>query len=126
MRNFSKKFKKQWGVVFLILFLFLYPGFLLAAEVLQVSSSTLLRIGDQNRTYTLKLFCIEVDPENEFEARSWLKDKLPRRTKVNFRPVGIEEGVLLARVTPLGKDMDLSSELISRGLGHFDCASNDN
>ena len=36
-----------------------------AAEILQVSSSSVLLIGDHNRTYTVKLACTEISPDLE-------------------------------------------------------------
>ena len=57
-----------------------------AAEVLQVRSSSLLQVGDHNRTYTVALACSAVDASQEAEATAWLRQELPRRRKVNLRP----------------------------------------
>ena len=53
-----------------------------AAEVLQVRSSSLLQVGDHNRTYTVALACSAVDASQEAEATAWLRQELPRRRKV--------------------------------------------
>lgn len=92
-----------------------------AAEVLQVRSSSLLQVGDRNRTYTVALACSKVDPSQEAEATAWLRQELPRRRKVNLRPVGSSEGQLMARVTPIGAESDLSSGLIAAGLASNSC-----
>jgi len=92
-----------------------------AAEVLQVRSASLLQVGDRNRSYTVRLACLEVDPANEADARAWLKQELPRRRRVNLRPEGSDDGVLLARVTPLGASRDLSDALVAAGLGRATC-----
>ena len=92
-----------------------------AAEVLQVRSSSLLQVGDRNRTYTVALACSDVDPSQEAEATAWLRQELPRRRKVNLRPVGSSEGQLMARVTPIGAESDLSSGLIAAGLASNSC-----
>ena len=92
-----------------------------AAEVLQVRSSSLLQVGDHNRTYTVSLACSAVDASQEAEATAWLRQELPRRRKVNLRPVGSSEGQLMARVTPIGAEHDLSTGLIAAGLASNSC-----
>ncbi len=92
-----------------------------AAEVLQVRSSSLLQVGDHNRTYTVALACSAVDASHEAEAIAWLRQELPRRRRVNLRPIGSSEGQLMARVTPIGADHDLSSGLIAAGLASNSC-----
>lgn len=94
-----------------------------AAEVLQVRSSSLLQVGDRNRTYTVVLACAAVDPVLEDEAVRWLRDQLPRRRRVNLRPVGSLDGQLLARVTPLGEQTDLSTGLVASSLAVDSCQS---
>ncbi len=93
----------------------------MAAEVLQVRSSTLLQIGDRNRNYSVRLACIAVDPVNEEAAVELLKKAVPRRKRVNLRPEGNEEGVLIARVTPLDADQDLGVSLVTNGLASQSC-----
>ena len=92
-----------------------------AAEVLQVRSSSLLQVGDRNRTYTVELACAAVDPLQEEEAVRWLRTQLPRRRRVNLRPVGSKDGQLLARVTPLGDQDDLSAGLVAASLAVDSC-----
>ena len=77
------------------------PLALQAAEVLQVRSGTLLQIGDGNRNYTVRLACLDVTPEANAKAVAWLRQQLPRRSRVNLRPVGSENGILVARVSRL-------------------------
>jgi len=92
-----------------------------AAEVLQVRSSTLLQIGDRNRNYSVRLACVAVDPVNEEAAVDLLKKAVPRRKRVNLRPEGNEDGVLIARVTPLDADQDLGLSLVTSGLATQSC-----
>lgn len=87
-----------------------------AAEVLQVRTGVLLQVGDQNRSYPVQLGCISVSPEHSGAAQDWLRQQLPRRTRVNLRPLGSADGVLLARVQVLRGGDDLGSGLISAGL----------
>ena len=92
-----------------------------AAEVLQVRSGTLLQVGDHNRTYTVELACVAVPTGGDEAAAAWLREALPRRTKVNLRPVGNDGGTLVARVQRLGSvdagnAPDLGSGLVAAGL----------
>lgn len=94
----------------------------LAAEVLQVRNSSLLLIGDRNRTYTVHLACLEVDPQDEEAASDWLRAALPRHKRVNLRPQGTMNGALLARVSIIGTpSFDLTDGLVGVGLAHLTC-----
>lgn len=95
--------------------LVLAPGVAAAAELLQVRSPSLLQVGDSNRSYTVELACMTpIDAERD-QALAWLRQQLPRRSRVNLRPIGNHDGILLARVQKLGADQDLSSGLIEAG-----------
>ena len=94
---------------------------LLAAEVLQVSSSSILLIGDHNRTYTVEIACAEISPDLEEKSVIWLKKQLPRHTKVNLKPKGSVDGVLVARVIPFNSDSDITGKYISEGLAKNKC-----
>ena len=92
-----------------------------AAEVLQVSTATLLRVGDGNRNYSVGLACIQVEPNQEAEAIGWLRSELPRRSRVNLRPMGQDNGVLLAQVQKIGSPTDLATGLVAQGLARSSC-----
>lgn len=93
-----------------------WPGTALAAELLQVRTATLLQIGDGNRNYAVELACIGVDPADQAAAMAWLRQELPRRTRVNLRPYGERGGLLLAGVSRLDGDRDMGTGLIAAGL----------
>ncbi len=101
------------------------PLALQAAEVLQVRSGTVLQIGDGNRNYTVRLACLSVAPDANALAVAWLRQQLPRRSRVNLRPVGSEDGILVARVSRLESGPstgspppgpDLGQGLVAAGL----------
>ncbi len=100
---------------------FMSPLDLLAAEVLQVQTSSTIRLGDRNRNYTVKLSCLEIDQEKEDLAKVWLRKELPRGSKVNLMPLGSEEGVLLARIIPLKSNIELSKKMVDLGIGRSTC-----
>lgn len=92
-----------------------------AAEVLQVRSATVLQVGDGNRNYTVELACISVDQAQEQASIDWLRHELPRRSRVNLRPMGQDNGVLMAKVQKLGESQDLASGLVAAGLAASSC-----
>ena len=108
-------------IFILLIFIFSCFSKVYAAEVLQVSSSSVLLIGDNNRTYTVKIACTEISPDLEERSFNWLKKKLPRHTKVNLKPKGSVDGVLVARVIPFDSDSDITGKYISEGLAKNKC-----
>ena len=92
-----------------------------AAEILQVTNSSVLLIGDHNRTYTVKLACIEISPDLEGKSVNWLKKELPRNTKVNLKPKGSVDGVLVAKVIPFNSNIDITEKYINQGLATNKC-----
>lgn len=96
-----------------------------AAEVLQVRSAALLQVGDQNRSYSVALACLELPADQGSAATDWLRRDLPRRTKVNLRPQGSDQGMLVARVERLDRGTDVAQDLIAAGYGQLrsDCQS---
>ena len=108
-------------IFILLLSFFSFFAKVYAAEILQVSSSSVLLIGDNNRTYTVKIACTEVSPKLEEKSVNWLKKQLPRHTKVNLKPKGSADGVLVAKVIPLNSKNDISEKYIEEGLAKNTC-----
>ena len=92
-----------------------------AAEILQVSSSSILLIGDNNRTYTVKIACAEINSDLEEKSVDWLRKELPRHTKVNLKPKGSLDGVLVAKVIPFNSNIDITEKYIYEGLATNNC-----
>ena len=115
MHNFKMK------IIVLFIYLFCLIPKVYAAEILQISNSSVLLIGDNNRTYTVKIACTEIRPELEEKSLEWLKKKLPRHTKVNLKPKGSIDGILIARIIPFNRNIDISEEYIKEGLAINKC-----
>ena len=94
-----------------------------AAEILQIKGSNRILVGDQNRNLDIKLFCVEVNENNELEAKSLLKKEFPRGSKVKIKPFGSESNLLLAKVYNLSGSSEMSELLISKGLTKENCNS---
>ncbi len=115
MNNFHLKF------FILLLFIFSFCFQINSAEILQVSNSTILLVGDNNRTYTVKIACAEISPDLEERSVSWLKKQLPRHTKVNLKPKGSIDGALVARVIPFNSNVDITDKYINEGFAKNKC-----
>ena len=115
MRNLSVK------ILILVILFFSVCFQVQAAEILQVTSSSVLLIGDNNRTYTVKIACTEINPKLEERSVNWLKKQLPRHTKVNLKPKGSLDGVLVAKVIPFNSNIDITDKYINEGLAEKTC-----
>ena len=119
---FKKNLNKQLGIFFcLVIFNFFYPMVLPAAEVLQVSNSSTLLIGDQNRTYRVKIACLEVDPSKESSIVDLISLKIPRHSRVNLKPKGSEDGMLVSRVISLDGGEDIGELILSKNWAKNTC-----
>ena len=113
------KFYTKFFILLIVLFSFFSEVF--AAEILQVTSSSVLLIGDNNRTYTVKIACTEISSDMEERSVSWLKKQLPRHTKVNLKPKGSVDGILVAKVIPFNSNIDIGEKYINEGLAKNKC-----
>jgi hypothetical protein len=96
--------------------LLICPSAALAAEVLSVQGSTQLQVGDHNRIYGVRLACVQVNPPQEVAALDLVRQRLPRHSRINLRPVGASDGELLAQVKILPGGDDLGLSLVAAGL----------
>jgi endonuclease YncB( thermonuclease family) len=103
-----------------LLVLLQLPAIAEAAELRQVRTGTVLQVGDSNRSYSVRLACIAVDEAHQQEAVRWLRQAAARGSRVNLRPLGEQDGELLARVTSLPRgqrpSQDLGAGLVAAGL----------
>lgn len=106
---------------FLLFITFMFPLFTSAAEVLQVTDSSTLLIGDQNRTYTVKIACLEVSPSQDKSVITFLRSELPRHSRVNLRPKGAKDGVLISKVISIENKNDIGAQIVSKDLARSTC-----
>ena len=104
------------NISFLFIFFFGFSYQVFGAEVLQVRSSSLLLVGDHNRTYTVRIACSEVKTDLELDTINWLRSQLPRHTKVNLRPKGLVDGILVAKVIPMKTGLDITESYLNNGF----------
>ena len=94
-----------------------------SAEILQIKSSNTILVGDQNRTLTIGLFCVEVNENDELEATNILKSEFPRGSKVKIKPFGFKENLLLAKVFNIKGTKEMTEILVAKDLTSEICPS---
>lgn len=114
MNNFSK-------FLIIIFIIVLYPLKAHPVEILQIKTSSSILIGDQNRNLTIRLFCLEVNEDDELEAINLLKKEFPRGSKVKIKPYGFKENILIAKVFNIKGTKEMTELLISKDLTKQDC-----
>ena len=106
-------------IVFLIV---LYPIRTYSAEILQINNSSSILVGDQNRDLTIKLFCVEINNEDDEKiALNLLKKEFPRGSKVKIKPIGFKENILIAKVFDINETKEMSDLLIAKNLSKQTC-----
>ena len=99
----------------------LNPVVVNSAEILQIKSSNTILIGDQNRNLTIRLFCVDVNENDELEATNLLKSQFPRGSKVKIKPIGYKEKFLLAKVFNINGTKEMSEILVAKDFTKENC-----
>ena len=94
-----------------------------SAEILQINSSNTILVGDQNRNLTIRLYCVDVNENDELEATNLLKSEFPRGSKVKIKPFGFKENLLLAKVFNLNGNKEMTELLVAKDLTNEICPS---
>ena len=120
MQNF-----KLISKIFLLLstlFIFTLKTFSVnAAEVLQITNSSTILIGDQNRNYTVEIACLDLEPSKESSVIDYLKSELPRHSRVNLKPKGFQDGVLIAKIISIENNIDIGDMIVSKKWAKSNC-----
>ena len=115
--------KKLSKILILICLIVLNPVIVNSAEILQIKSSNTILVGDQNRNLTIRLFCLDVNENDELEATNLLKSEFPRGSKVKIKPFGSQENVLLAKVFNIKSNKEMTELLVAKDLTSEICPS---
>ena len=94
-----------------------------SAEILQINKSNTILVGDQNRNLTIRLFCVDVNETDEFEAINLLKGEFPRGSKVKIKPFGLKDNLLLAKVFNIKGSKEMTELLVAKDLTSEICQS---
>ena len=115
--------KKLSKILIIVCLIVLNPVIANSAEILQIKSSNTFLGGEQNRNLTVKLFCVDVNENDELEATNLLKSEFPRGSKVKIKPFGFKENVLLAKVFNIKGTKEMTELLVSKDLTSEICPS---
>ena len=115
--------KKVSKILIIVCLIVLNPLVVNSAEILQIKSSNTILVGDQNRNLTIKLFCVDVNENDELVAANLLKSEFPRGSKVKIKPFGFNENVLLAKVFNINGTKEMTELLVSKDLTSEICPS---
>jgi len=94
-----------------------------SAEILQIKSSNIILVGDQNRNLNIGLFCVDVNENDELEATNLLKSEFPRGSKVKIKPFGFKDNVLLAKVFNIKGTKEMTDLLVAKGFNKQQCSN---
>ncbi len=93
-----------------------------SAEILQINNSSSILVGDQNRDLSIKLFCVDINDEDDEQiAINLLKKEFPRGSKVKIKPINFDENILVARVFNINETKEMSELLIAKDLTKETC-----
>ena len=113
--------KKVLNFLIIICLIVINPLVVNPAEILQIKSSNTILVGDQNRNLTIRLFCVDVNVNDELEATNILKHEFPRGSKVKIKPFGFKENVLLAKVFNIKGTMEMTDLLVAKDFITDNC-----
>ena len=113
--------KKLSKILIIVCLIVLNPVIANSAEILQIRNSNTILVGDQNRNLTIRLFCVDVNVNNELEATNLLKSEFPRGSKVKIKPFGFKENLLLAKVFNIKGTKEMTELLVAKDLNRESC-----
>ncbi len=116
------KLKKITSFLIIFFLVVLYPIRTYSAEILQINNSSSILVGDQNRDLAIKLFCVEINNEDDEKiALNLLKKEFPRGSKVKIKPTGFKENIIIAKVFDINETKEMSDLLIAKNLSKETC-----
>ena len=115
--------KKLSKIFLIICLIFLNPIVVCSAEILQIKNSNTILVGDQNRDLTIKLFCVDVNEIDEFEAINLLKSEFPRGSKVKIKPLGFQDNILIAKVFNITGTKEMTDLLVDNLFIKENCSN---
>ena len=102
---------KLLQIIFIFIFISLYPINAYSAEILQINDTNTILVGDQNRSLYLSLYCIDINENEKEQATEILKENFPRGTKVKIKPFGSNANRLVAKIFRVDDDTEMTQLL---------------
>ena len=90
--------KKLIKVTLIFICIVIFPINTYSAEILRINDVNTILVGDQNRSLSLSLYCIDINENEKDKATEILKKNFPRGTKVKIKPLGSNGKRLFAKI----------------------------
>ena len=92
-----------------------------SAELLQINDVSTILVGDQNRSLYLSLYCVDINENEKKKAIEILKRNFPRGTKVKIKPYGSDGDRLLAKISRVDDETEMSELLNTFNSSEKNC-----
>ena len=119
------KIKNVYGLKKLIqvilISLVIFPINTYAAELLQIKDVNNILVGDQNRSISISLYCIDIKENEKEKANEILKRNFPRGTKVKIKPYGSNGSRLLAKIFRVDDETEMTELLNTNNSSKQNC-----
>ena len=113
--------KKLFQIILIFIVFFICPINTYSAELLQINDVNNILIGDQNRSIYLSLYCIDINENEKEHATNILKKNFPRGTKVKIKPYGSNGGRLLAKISRVDDETEMTELLHTFNSSEENC-----
>ena len=113
--------KKLLQIILIILVVVICPVYIYSAELLQINDVDNILVGDQNRSLSLSLYCIDINENEKEKATEILKKNFPRGTKVKIKPYGSNDKRLLAKIFRVDDQTEMTELLNSFDSSDKNC-----
>ena len=119
------KIKNVYGLKKLIqvilISLVIFPINTCAAELLQIKDVNTILVGDQNRSISISLYCIDIKENEKEKANEILKRNFPRGTKVKIKPFGSNNNGLIAKIFRVDDETEMTELLSTINSSEINC-----
>ena len=115
------RLKKFFQIILIFIFLFFQPVNSYSAELLQIKDVNTILVGDQNRSLYLSLYCTEINENEKEKVNEILKENFPRGTKVKIKPYGYNKNRLLAKISRVDDETEMTQLLNSFNSSEKNC-----
>ena len=113
--------KKFIQIILILIVLIICPIKIYSAELLQINDVNTILVGDQNRTLSLSLYCININENEKEKAIRILKKNFPRGTKVKIKPYRSDGNRLLAKIFRVDDETEMTQLLNSFDSSDKNC-----
>ena len=103
--------KKLLQIILIFIVVIINPINTYCAELLQIKDVNNILVGDQNRSLSLSLYCIDINENDKENATKILKRNFPRGTKVKIKPYGTNGTRLLAKIFRVDDETEMTELL---------------